>query len=326
MSETNWTAWDSFRHMANIGPYRLVADSGDCVVIRLENETGEGDMILYQVFEGVYLMYNDFHMAYFDSEYQTVETVLAIDYCREGSLQMECANGFYCVKKPGSVCVDSRVHHKGIVRFPTSHFHGITIGFEQSLAGDTLQKQASGIPVNLERLREKFCGKETAFVIREDENLRRLFTDLYHVPDKVRLEYFRAKILELLVYLSAVEIEDMRTEQTYFYRDQIEKVNAIEKQITGDLTVNHTIEELAKQYDLSQTALKTCFKSVYGKPIYTYLTEYRMHRAAELLIDRPKVPVGDIAFMVGYESAGKFAGTFKRIMGLTPSQYRNQPH
>lgn len=326
MKKQENSIWESFRNIGNIGSYRLMADTKDCVVIRVENDTGEGDMIVYQVFEGIYLMYNDFHMAFYESEYQTIETVLAVDYCREGSLMMECENGICQVKKAGSVFVDSRVHHKGMVRFPTRHFHGITIGFESELAEETLKREAAGISVDLMAIRNKFCGNDSAFLIDEDENLKRLFTDLYHVPERAKQNYFRAKVLELLVCLSAIEIKNLKSEKTYFYKNQVEKTRAVHKLITEDYRENHTIEELSKQYKISQTALKNCFKNIYGKPVYTYLMEYRMKKAAELLIGRSDMSIGDIAFTVGYESAGKFSGVFKKVMGMTPTQYRNQPH
>lgn len=323
----NKTVWESLRHVADIGTYRLLADTDECVVIRMENETGKGDMIVYQVFEGIYLMYNDFHMEYYQSEYQTIATAFAIDYCREGSLTMECDNGFCQVKKAGNVCVDSRVHHKGIVKFPTKHFHGITIGFERGIAEETLKSEVAGIQVNLEDIRNKFCGKDSSlFLITEDENLKRLFTDLYHVPERAKQNYFRVKILELLVYLSAIEIGNIESDKPYFYKEQIEKATAVRKLITEDLKVNYTADELSERFDISKTALKNCFKSLYGRPIYTYLTEYRMHRAAELLVGNPELSIGDIAFHVGYESAGKFSGAFKKVMGMTPKEYRNQSH
>ena len=105
--------WDAFHNFGEIGEYRVVAQTDECVVIRLENDTGEGDMILYQVFDGIFLMYNDFHMSQYHSVYQAVDTVLAVDYCREGSLTMEWDNGMYCMKKTGSICIDSSVHYKG---------------------------------------------------------------------------------------------------------------------------------------------------------------------------------------------------------------------
>ena len=316
--------WQSFRQMANIGNYRMLADTGECVVIRVENDTGEGDMIIYQVFDGVYLMYNDFHMEYYQSEYQTVSTTLAVDYCREGSLTLECDNGIYQVKKVGNICIDSRVHHKGLVRFPTKHFHGITIGLESGIVERTLKREVAGIPISLEDIRNKFCGNGASFLISEDETLKRLFTDLYHVPERAKRNYFKAKVLELLVCLSAMET--VESEKPYFYKDHIEKAGAVKKLITEDLKKNYTIDELSERFDISKTALKNCFKSLYGKPIYTYLTEYRMHRAAEMLIGSPASSIGDIAFEVGYESAGKFSAAFKKVMGMTPKKYRNQPH
>ena len=81
--------WDSFTSFHEIGEFKVLASTEDTVVIRVENETGEGDMIVYQVFDGVYLMYNDYHMSYYRSMYQAAETVLAIDFCREGSLVMD---------------------------------------------------------------------------------------------------------------------------------------------------------------------------------------------------------------------------------------------
>ena len=164
------------------------------------------------------------------------------------------------------------------------------------------------------------------FFIRENETLRRLFTDLYHVPDRAKQSYFRAKVLELLVCLSAMEIENVESEKAYFYKSQIEKTNAVRQLITEDLRKDITIEELSKRFDISQTALKTCFKSIYGKPIYTWLTEYRMQKAAEMLVENENMSIGDIAFVVGYDSAGKFSGAFKKVMGMTPKEYRNQPH
>ena len=37
---------DAFYGFGTIGEYRVLAQTDDCIVIRLENETGEGDMII----------------------------------------------------------------------------------------------------------------------------------------------------------------------------------------------------------------------------------------------------------------------------------------
>ena len=39
--------WKTFHNFGELGEYRILAQTEECVVIRLENETGEGDMVLY---------------------------------------------------------------------------------------------------------------------------------------------------------------------------------------------------------------------------------------------------------------------------------------
>ena len=53
-----------------------IAAEGECRVLRLDDESGEGFMTMYRVFDGIYLMYNDFHMKHCISEYQNADTEL----------------------------------------------------------------------------------------------------------------------------------------------------------------------------------------------------------------------------------------------------------
>lgn len=315
-----------FERLADIGEHRIIADTDDCLMIRLENETGEGDMIIYKVFDGIYLMYNDFHIAYYNSDYQAMKTMLAIDYCREGSLTMESAGGLCQIKKAGNICIDSRRHHKGMVSFPGSHFHGITVGFEEITAQRSLEENFPCIALNIAEIKDKFCGKDSFFIIKAEETLKRIFTELYHVPDSIRNDYFRLKVIELLLCLSVIEPKNVTKDKAYFSKDQIEKAGVVMRLITEDLRTDHSIAELAKRFDISESALKSCFKSLYGEPIYTWLKGYRIHRAAEMLISERDKSIGDIAFEVGYESPSKFSAAFKSICGMTPKEYRNQPH
>ena len=45
----------------------LLAQSGGCSVWQFRNQTGEGTMTTYELFPGVALSFNDFHMASFES-------------------------------------------------------------------------------------------------------------------------------------------------------------------------------------------------------------------------------------------------------------------
>ena len=72
------------------------------------------------------------------------------------------------------------------------------------------------------------------------------------------------------------------------------------------------------------TAMKSCFRSVYGEAIGTWLANYRMTLAAELLLREREISVAEVGSRVGYNNAGKFTEAFKKMMKLTPSEYRRE--
>lgn len=47
----------------------LLAETKECSVFQMKNSTGEGIMTMYQVFPGLTISYNDYHMESFDSTY-----------------------------------------------------------------------------------------------------------------------------------------------------------------------------------------------------------------------------------------------------------------
>ena len=109
-------------------------------------------------------------------------------------------------------------------------------------------------------------------------------------------------------------------------KDKVEKTRAVQKLISENIDKGYTIKWLAERFDISQTALKDCFKSLYGKPIYTWLKEYRIEKAREYLTEKEDMSILDIAMAVGYKSQTKFGAVFKKICGMTPNEYRNQRH
>jgi AraC-like DNA-binding protein len=76
-----------------------------------------------------------------------------------------------------------------------------------------------------------------------------------------------------------------------------------------------------KKYFLNTSALKEMFKTLYGSPIASYMKEYRMKRAMELL-RTTDYHISVIANNVGYQSQSKFTAAFKDITNILPSEYR----
>ena len=161
-------------------------------------------------------------------------------------------------------------------------------------------------------------------VVHGADAMEHIFGELYRVPEKIRIPYFKVKILELLLYLDTISIPADDGERPYFYRSQVEKVQAIRAFLMEHVSENFTQEELSRRFHLPLTPMKACFRSAYGASIGAWLTDYRMSRAAELLTGRPDASIAEIGGMVGYDSASKFAAAFKKAMKQTPSEYRRE--
>ncbi len=99
------------------------------------------------------------------------------------------------------------------------------------------------------------------------------------------------------------------------------RIQEIHRLLTTDLSQRHTIESLSKQFFMDSSTLKREFRRVYGLPIATYLKEYRIHKAMELLSSTDD-SIAAIAAQVGYETQSKFAAAFKAATQLSPTAYR----
>ena len=79
---------------------------------------------------------------------------------------------------------------------------------------------------------------------------------------------------------------------------------------------------MAIQRNITLTTMKKCFKAVYGTPIHSYVKDYRIHAAADLL-RQTGLSIAEISEKVGYSNQSKFTESFKQRMGGTPLAYRN---
>lgn len=85
-----------------------------------------------------------------------------------------------------------------------------------------------------------------------------------------------------------------------------------------------TVEELAGVAELSRSAYARRFTAAVGEPPLSYLTRWRMTRAAALL-RAEDVPLAEVAGRFGYVSEYAFAKAFKRAYGIPPGRYRREP-
>lgn len=84
-----------------------------------------------------------------------------------------------------------------------------------------------------------------------------------------------------------------------------------------------SVKDISEHVYLSSSYVCTIFKQYTGKTLNQYLTEYRMGLAKEYLKDL-KYTITDISSLVGYSDSNYFGKSFKKIVGTTPSDYREK--
>lgn len=84
-----------------------------------------------------------------------------------------------------------------------------------------------------------------------------------------------------------------------------------------------SITAIAEHLNISEGHLSHVFKKETGYTVGNYLTQYRIHMAMQYLRDcRSKVY--EVAERVGYRDVNYFGSAFKKLTGMSPSDYQNQ--
>ena len=95
----------------------------------------------------------------------------------------------------------------------------------------------------------------------------------------------------------------------------------INKNYTGGIT----LDSLAENLNISPFYLSKILKKHTGKNYTDLIAELRINKAKELLI-KTDMSIKEITYATGFNSQNYFTKNFKKIVGLTPTEYKNIRH
>ena len=126
---------------------------------------------------------------------------------------------------------------------------------------------------------------------------------------------FRKVFLEICDELVAMAIRENKDDGSVMVR----MLAYIDANFASQLSLN----ELAKRFGFSYNYLSAYFGSNNAEGFSRHLNNIRIKKAEELLAN-PEIQVSEISSCIGYTDHSYFARVFKKLNGMTPSDYRSK--
>lgn len=309
--------------MESVSPMRIVEMNAEKTIMEVANHTGTAQLTKYTIYPGMDIVYLDAHIQQFSCYARPYPNIFAINHCEEGRVECQFRNGEFLYMGPNDMSVGWRSNEAfcHTTYFPRAHYHGLSIVFDIQQAQPIVDRILGNTSLDTTELCSRFCQEsDFGMIMKENQTIRNLFQELYHVPHAIQQSYCRLKIVEILLLLSTIDYKKQK-KKVCFPKKQVEMVKCIRNELIQHLQETITIEEISAQYAISQTLLKRIFKAIYGTTIRQYIQEYRVEEAQRLLRDTNENIV-EIAMLVGYSNSSKFSAAFKKHTGILPKEYR----
>ena len=112
---------------------------------------------------------------------------------------------------------------------------------------------------------------------------------------------------------------ELESRQLYSGDDLKKVLNYIDRNIKRGVT----LDMAAAYVGMSASYFSKFFKKYMGVNFITYVTDRKIEAAKDMLINTDR-PVVNIAYDLSYSETNYFSKTFKKKVGVTPTEYREQ--
>lgn len=150
-------------------------------------------------------------------------------------------------------------------------------------------------------------------------------------------DHFIAAYISVVIYLMSIrvishsgffkqpalaEVTERREYEISSHKPLLDKLHHFMQTERPYLHDNFSLPDLAERLGSSVHALSRAMNEGLGKSFFEMTAEYRVNEAKRLLKEKANIKVEEIAEQVGYSSKSSFNTAFKKITGITPSEFR----
>ena len=303
---------------------KIKCDNENKSILTMYNGEKLSQMTFYHIFSGLELIYNKFNTYISPTNRKDIEReYVEINYCKRGVFECTMSKEKTLFLREGEIAANINRIQRIESIFTKGYYEGIELLIDIEELENNIPQMFSKIIDNIKELKSILVNNDMGIILKPIKEMIHIFDELYYInPDKNKL-YVQLKVLELLLVFTTIPINNKNKQKRYIEKEQVDKIKKIHDELISNLDKKITIEMLSKKYNIGKTNLKIYFKEIYGEPVYTFLKDYKIHRALHLLEETDK-NINEIAGIVGYDNSSKFAKVFKEKMGCSPTEYRKQ--
>lgn len=242
----------------------------------------------------------------------------AKDHFRERKEGIEEYILLYCTEGQGTIQMDGKIYHLGpnqafcIPRFKRHCYYAS-------------EKDPWSI------LWVHFKGEDTRYFPLEDckivtftsqnapERMHFLFDLLFRVLEG---NYTLGNFIYISQVLSVILAEIYDREKGHTTREQNKHVTAVVRYMYKHLYENLTLEEVTEEFGLSKSYLNAIFQKYTGHAPMDFFIHLKMKRACRML-RTTEYYVYEVAQRLGYADQYYFSRVFKKVVGMSPKEYKN---
>ncbi len=254
---------------------------------------------------------------------------IELTYVLAGTAEHRIGNTTYTVKKGNLVMIDYQVPHtftfdpsddEGFVTYDllfTPNFFNIS-----ALNGNDFYSLVSSYLFSSIFSEFRVENPQLNLVKTNSKEIGSLMSKMYHEynkRDKGFQSIMRAYLIELIIKIFR-EIDKKQPSFTESHQDMVMK--AIEY-MQQNYHSSITLDDVVAGIFLSKDYFRQIFKNITGTSISTYIQELRISEACRLLSETSDSTT-QIASKCGFNDTKFFYQTFKKIIGMTPTEYRKK--
>ena len=132
-------------------------------------------------------------------------------------------------------------------------------------------------------------------------------------------------VAESIKLIESFQIE--MTQAIREYRSHVPQCSPFMKNVTEYIILNYntdlTLSGLADKFRISPSYLSHSFKREINRGVKEFIEEIRISNACRF-IENTDMSISQVGYAVGYLDSNYFTKVFKKIMRLTPREYRER--